>query len=147
MLAGTASASSAASSLRFGLFSILLGVLAGCVTPDDIRNERHLYREETLPMPASQVDDYVMRIVTECRNHYILRLIEPAPDNPKKLSAVVQNARVSAVIDFEETKPGSTRVRAYVPNQIFKGSGIDSMFDALLNPCFQIERAAGTRAR
>lgn len=87
-------------------------------------------------MPASAVDDYVMRIVTECRNHYILRLVEPDPDDPRKLSAVVQNARVSAVVDFEEVEPGSTRVRAYVPNQIFKSSGIDSMFDALLNPCF-----------
>lgn len=87
-------------------------------------------------MPASAVDAYVMRIVTECRNHYILRLVEPDPQNPKKLSAVVQNARVSAVIDFEEVDPGTTLVRAYVPNQVFKGSGIDSMFDALLNPCF-----------
>ena len=91
-----------------------------------------------IPMFASakQLRKTVMRIVTECRNHYILRLVEPDPDDARKLSAVVQNARVSAVIDFEEVEPGSTRVRAYVPNQIFKSSGIDSMFDALLNPCF-----------
>lgn len=87
-------------------------------------------------MPASEVDDYVLRIVTECRNHYLLRKLEPDPEDPRKLSAVAQYTRVSAVVDFEELEPGRTRVRAYVPNQIFKSSGIDTMFDALLNPCF-----------
>ena len=114
----------------------MLVSLVACATADDIRRERHIYREMMLPMPASEVDDYVLRIVTECRNHYILRKVTPDPNDPRKLSAVVEYTRVSAVIDLEEIEPGQTRVRAYVPNQIFKSSGIDSMFDALSNPCF-----------
>ena len=109
--------------------------LSACATPDDIRQDKYLYREETLPMTLDETERYVRWLGVECRPHYILKLVQRVPAHPDRLTAVVKETRVSAVVDFEEVTPGQTRVRAYAPLQIFKSSGIRSMYDLLLNPC------------
>lgn len=124
--------------VRF-LGPILLVALiqAACTTtPENIRQPKYLFREETLPMSLDQTEVYIDQIVVTCRTHYILKLFERDPTDPSKASAVVKHVVVDAVVDFEEIDPGHTRIRAYVPPQLFKSSGINSMFDLLLDPCF-----------
>jgi len=118
------------------LVILALGLaLAACATPDDIRQEKYVYREETLPMTLDETERYVHWLTVECRPHYILKLVQRDPDHPGRLTAVVKDTRVSAVVDFEEVTPGLTRVRTYAPFQIFKSSGVRSMYELLLNPC------------
>ncbi len=110
-------------------------LLVGCATPDDIRNERYLFREETLPMGLDETERYIEDIVLECQLHFILRNVYRDPEHPDRLTAVVQDTRVSAVVDFEEVVPGQTRVRTYAPYQLFRNSGIRSMYRLLEEPC------------
>lgn len=86
-------------------------------------------------MTLDETERYVHWLAVECRPHYILKLVRRDPVHPGRLTAVVKDTRVSAVVDFEETQPGQTRVRTYAPFQLFKHSGIRSMYDLLLHPC------------
>ena len=115
-------------------------LLVGCATPEDIRNERHLFREETLPMGLDETEDYIEDIVLECSVHFILRNVHRDPENPERLTAVVEHTRVSAVVDFEEIVPGETRVRTFAPRQLFRNSGIRSMHALLEEPCPAAQR-------
>jgi hypothetical protein len=117
------------------LFIATLAVAASCATPDDIRNEKYLFREEYLPMTLDETEDYIERIVLNCGPHFILRNVYRDPQDPQRLTAVVENTRVSAVVDFEEVSPGRTRVRTYAPFQLFRNSGIRSMYKQLESPC------------
>lgn len=126
--------------LRRSVPALVALLLVGCATPDDIRNERHLFREETLPMGLDESEDYIEDIVLECSVHFILRNVHRDPENPERLTAVVEHTRVSAVVDFEEIVPGETRVRTYAPRQLFRNSGIRSMCALLGEPCPAAQR-------
>ena len=114
---------------------VLALALGACATPEDIRQEQYLFREETLSMTLDETERYVHWLGVECRPHYILKQVHRDPAHPDRLTAVVKNTRVSAVVDFEEVSPGQTRVRTYAPFQLFKNSGIRSMYDMFLHPC------------
>jgi hypothetical protein len=124
-----------------GSVAVLAAVLlAGCATPEEIRDERYLFREETLPMSLDETERYIEDIVLECNVHFILRNVHRDPENPARLTAVVEHTRVSAVVDFEEIVPGETRVRTYAPRQLFRNSGIRSMYRLLEEPCPAAQR-------
>ena len=112
-----------------------LVLLASCASPSDIRNEKYLFREEYLPMTLDETESYIERIVLNCGPHFILRNVYRDPEDPQRLTAVVEDMRVSAVVDFEEVAPGRTRVRTYAPLQLFRNSGIRSMYKLLESPC------------
>ena len=120
--------------LRRSVPALVALLLVGCATPEDIRNERHLFREETLPMGLDETEDYIEDIVLECSVHFILRNVHRDPEYPERLTAVVEHTRVGAVVDFEEIVPGETRVRTYAPRQLFRNSGIRSMYQLLEEP-------------
>lgn len=112
-----------------------LAAVASCATPDVIRNEKYLFREEYLPMTLDETEQYIEQIVLNCGPHFILRNVYRDPADPQRLTAIVENTRVSAVVDFEEVSPGRTRVRTYAPFQLFRNSGIRSMYKQLESPC------------
>ena len=91
-------------------------------------------------MSLDETERYIEDIVLECSVHFILRNVHRDPTNPARLTAVVEHSRVSAVVDFEEIVPGETRVRTYAPRQLFRNSGIRSMYQLLEEPCPAAQR-------